>query len=185
MVLELTRDRTVDRPVAGVVHARRVLVRKQRAVDLEELEREHADVVELLEQPAGKLLGLCLRCGDRRRARDAQDAVAVLVLGERPEAGLTVPAAHRDDRELPVEGDDFLCQLVLAELLVERDAALPLAVIAEPPRLDDRRQPRLGQRAEPGRRNAEALEQLLLDEAVLPQLERKRRRERGERANGL
>ncbi len=64
----------------------------------------------------------------------------------------------------------------LAELLVERDAALPLAVVAEPPRLDDRRQPRLGQRAEPGRRDAEALEQLLLDEAVLPQLERERRR---------
>ena len=61
----------------------------------------------------------------------------MLVLGERPEAGLAVAAAHGDDRELAVEGDDLLGQLVLAELLVERDAALPLAVVAEPPRLDD------------------------------------------------
>ena len=100
----------------------------------------------------------------------------MLVLGERPEAGLSVPAAHRDDRELPVERDDLLGQLVLAELLVERDATLPLAVVAEPPRLDDRRQPRFGQRAEPGRRDDEALKQPLLDEAVLAQLERERRR---------
>ena len=51
MVLELARRRALDRPVAGVVDARRELVREQAAADVEELEREHADVAELVEQP--------------------------------------------------------------------------------------------------------------------------------------
>ena len=51
MVLELARRRALDRPVARVVHARRELVRQQRAADVEELEREHADVPELVEEP--------------------------------------------------------------------------------------------------------------------------------------
>ena len=175
MILELARDRPVDRPVARVVDARCKLVREQPAVDLEQLEGEHPDVVELLEEPADELLGLRLRCGDGRRPRAAQDAVAVHVLGEGPEAGLAVSAADGDDRQLAVEGHDLLGQLVLAELLVERHPTLTLPVVAEPPRLDERRQPRVGERAEPGRRDPEAREQLLLDQPVLPQLERQRR----------
>ena len=57
MVLELAGDRALDRPVPGVVHARRELVREQRATDVEELDREHADVVELGEQRRREALG--------------------------------------------------------------------------------------------------------------------------------
>ncbi len=68
MVLELARLRAVDRPVARVVHARGELVREQPAVDLEELDREHADVVELVEQAPGDLLRLRLRRTGGRRS---------------------------------------------------------------------------------------------------------------------
>ena len=61
VVLELARRGALDRPVPGVVHARRELVGEQPAADVEELEREHADVAELVEEPRRVLLGLRLR----------------------------------------------------------------------------------------------------------------------------
>ena len=48
--LELARVRALDREVPGVVHARRDLVREQLALAIEELERQHAHVIELHEQ---------------------------------------------------------------------------------------------------------------------------------------
>ena len=99
------------------------------------------------------------------------------VLGERPEASLAVPAADGDDRELAVEGDDLLGQLVGRRAPRRADPALPLAVVAEPARLDERRQPRLGERAEARRRDPEAPEELLLDEPVLPSSSAQRRRQ--------
>ena len=54
----------------GVVDARRELVREQLAADVEELEREHADVAELVEQARAVLLGLAPAARPRRaRAR--------------------------------------------------------------------------------------------------------------------
>ena len=46
VILELAADRAFDRPVPGVVHARRDLVAEQFAVAIEKLERERADVIE-------------------------------------------------------------------------------------------------------------------------------------------
>ena len=59
-------------------------------LDLEQLDREHADVAERVEEPRRDLLGLALRRVARRSARDAQDPVAVHVLDERLEARLAV-----------------------------------------------------------------------------------------------
>ena len=90
MVLELARLGAVDRPVPGVVHARRELVREQLPADVEQLDREHADVAELVEELRRDLLGLALRRIRARGARDGEDPAAVLVLGERIEGGLAV-----------------------------------------------------------------------------------------------
>src|SRR5690606_24784523 len=56
VVLELARDRAFYRPVAGIMYARRHFVREQLAVRMEELEREHAAIVEAVEQRADSLL---------------------------------------------------------------------------------------------------------------------------------
>src|SRR5690606_2830863 len=50
VILELTRYRTLDRPVPRVVHARRHLVGEQRTAGVKELDGEHASVVEAVEQ---------------------------------------------------------------------------------------------------------------------------------------
>src|SRR3546814_2555734 len=51
VVLELRGFRAFDAPVAGVVHPRRELVGQQFAVAAEQLQREHADVVEFFGKP--------------------------------------------------------------------------------------------------------------------------------------
>ncbi len=73
--------------------------------------------------------------------------------------------------------NELLGQLVLAHLLGRVDASLPLAVVAEPTGLHDRREARVLERAESCRRNPEPPEELLLDKPILPQLERARRRQ--------
>ena len=108
MVLELARRRALDRPVPAVVHTRSELVREQPAADVEELEREDADVAELVEQSRRVVLGLGLRRVGRRRARAPQDPVLVHVLDERVERGLARAAADREQRQLAVEVDTFL-----------------------------------------------------------------------------
>src|SRR5690606_27110303 len=71
MVLELARLRALDRPVPRVVHSGRHLVRKEVVASLEELDRQDADVVELLEHGPGARLGARLEGGgDARRGRD-------------------------------------------------------------------------------------------------------------------
>ena len=50
VLLELAGVRALDRPVAGVVDARRQLVGQELAIVLEQLDREHADVVEVVEE---------------------------------------------------------------------------------------------------------------------------------------
>ena len=52
MVLELRYHRALDRPVPGVVHAGRHLVGEQCRADLEELDREDADVAQGVHDPA-------------------------------------------------------------------------------------------------------------------------------------
>ena len=180
VVLELARDGAVDRPVAGVVDARRELVREQPAVDLEQLEREHADVVELVEQPSPRA----------PRPRPAARSTAGARETRRIPSRWTFSASGQKrvspsrPRTATIESSRSNGDELLRELVARRSPPrastppLALAVVAEPPRLDDRRQPRLGERAEPRRRDPEPPEELLLDEPVLPELERARRRQR-------
>ncbi len=112
MVLELARRRALDRPVARVVDARGELVRQQAAADVEELEREDADVAELVEQLRRVLLRVGLRRSGRGRARRPQDPALVHVLDERIEARVPADAADGEQRQLAVERDAFLEDMV-------------------------------------------------------------------------
>ena len=79
------------------------------AADVEQLDAAHADVVEVVEQRPDRRLGARLECvveAGRGREREPEDAVAVMVLDRGPARDLAVAAAHGDDRELPVEGDE-------------------------------------------------------------------------------
>ena len=59
MILELAGLRAFDRPVAGVVNARRHLVRDQPAARDEELDGQHAGVVEVLAAGACMYVSAC------------------------------------------------------------------------------------------------------------------------------
>jgi hypothetical protein len=85
----------------------------------------------------------------------------VHVLADRPEARVAVACTYADDRELPLEGDELLGQLVVGERFVPIDPPLALAVVAQAARLDECRQPRLVEAAEPRRRDPERPEELL------------------------
>jgi hypothetical protein len=89
------------------------------------------------------------------------------VLAERPKPRLPVASPNADDRELPVERHDFLGELVLLDRLGCLREPLSLAVVAQPPRLHERREPRLVERAEAGGRDPERAEELLLTQSVL------------------
>ena len=52
---------------------------------------------------------------------------------------LAVAPTRRDDRELTIERDELLCELVVRKYDERLDDALPLAVVAEPARLHERR----------------------------------------------
>ena len=77
------------------------------AVDVEELDREHADVVELVEQAVRELFGARLQpvVEPRRRARGVTRRMPSLVhvLDDRPARDLTVEAADRDAPTARVE----------------------------------------------------------------------------------
>ena len=177
VVLELARLRALDRPVTGVVHARRDLVRQQLPADVEQLEREHADVLELVEDLRRIRLGDGLRRVRSGCTRRPQDPVLVHVLDEWVETRLAEVAADGDQRQLAVERDALLQdqgRIGIGPLL---DEPLAAAVVAEPPRLQDRREG-LHLVVEPDGRDAEPAEELFLGEPVLRHLERLRRRDR-------
>ena len=145
VVLELAGVGALDGPVAGVVHARRHLVGDELAALHEELDGEHADVVEVLEQLARRALRLARERGVAvGRAREAQDAVAMHVEVERIEGQLAIDAAHADDRHFGVERHEvFVEQRRLAErvpgAIDVRGLAqheLALAVVAQAARLE-------------------------------------------------
>ena len=69
VVLELARLGALDRPVARVVHPRGELVREHARIGLEELEAEHADVVQgLRDREPVRLAGGLQRRSPRRGA---------------------------------------------------------------------------------------------------------------------
>ncbi len=97
MVLELARDRALDGPVTGVVHAGRELVDEQLSVHVEELDGEDTHVLELVEELPDEPLRRGLEpLGHARRRSEAaaQDPAVVVVLDQRPARGCAVAAAR-------------------------------------------------------------------------------------------
>ncbi len=154
VVLELTRLRTDVGPVTAVVYPRCHLVAQQPIAHVEQFDREHADVVELGHDRRRDRLRLLLQCrlevggGSQRQS---EDAVAMMVLDQRVGGGGAVTCAHGDDRQLAIETHERFEQRrqfahrtpgVLGEQRIA-DHRLALAVVAEPPGLQD------GGRADP------------------------------------
>ena len=185
-------------PVAAVVHAGRHLVREQPLPHAEQLDREDADVAERVHHRSRVSFGRRLhRVGGvgRRRQREPQDPVAMVVLHQRIGGERPVATARGHDRDLPVERHErFEQRGDLADraprVLGQRgvvDHGLALAVVAETARLHHRGRADVGERVGEGieridrrvRRHLEAdpFEQLLLRQAVLRRFEGGGRRE--------
>ena len=105
MVFKLRGVGAFDGPVAGVVDARRHLVGEEMGAADEELDGEDADVFEAFEEVGEVGFGERLELGVRGCARDAEDAVAVEVFGERIEGELADAAARGDEGDFGVERD--------------------------------------------------------------------------------
>ena len=149
------------RPVARIVHARRDLVHDEPFGGDEQLHAHRTDIVEPLgdadrDPPC---LVLDLRAQSRRHGRAPQYAVLVHVAGGIIGDGRAIRAAHDDHRTLRAKGEPCLGNEVASaerhaggfRFLVAhlgRQHGLPLAVIAEPPRLEHdgtQQGPRFGQ----------------------------------------
>ena len=201
VVLELRGDRALDRPVAAVVDTGCHLVEHRAVRAAEELHRDHPDIVQRLGDAAhqrARFLGLVGDdpCGRHDRLRE--NAVAVDVGGGIPEQYLPIFAAHGEDREFLLEGDEPFQDRRhaadrrpgAAQILGREDARLALAVIAEAARLQDGggadRLDRGGQIVgavdlDVGRRAAaERLDETLLVQPVLRRIERARVGQGGE-----
>ena len=192
MVLELAGVGPLDAPVAGIVHPGRHLVGHQSVGGVEQLQRQHAHIVEPFHQPAQVALRRLFRVGIhifRRRAGQPQNALVMHILHQRPEHHLPVPSTGGQHGQLPLEGHEPLhdqlpsaqCPPRLRHLHRRLQAILSLAVIAAGGGLGNGRQPdfphRLRQRrlavnhAERRRRNAQLAEQRLFPPAVLAVVE--------------
>ncbi len=150
LLLELRRGAGVDRVVAAVVRPRRDFVDQQRAIlEHEELHREHAHVVEAPRQPRGDIDGLVADLQRDARGNDGgvEDAVPVLILGHREAYRCAVVAARQHYRDFARERKQLLqharnalpCVPLRARSNAVGDARLPLAVVAEARRLEQRR----------------------------------------------
>ena len=61
MVFKLAGDRAFDAPMPGIVNAGRHLVCQKSVGRVEKLDRENANVIELLQNSSGELFRLCLQ----------------------------------------------------------------------------------------------------------------------------
>src|SRR3954471_13400880 len=108
VIFELAGLGAFDGPMAGIVDARRHLVRDQPPAGDEELDGQHAGIVEVAQQTFLISFGLLLqRAVAVRGDRVAQDARAVRVGRERVETRLAMRAAHADDRDFATEVYEF------------------------------------------------------------------------------
>src|SRR5215217_2225265 len=106
MILELAGTGALDREVPGVVDARSNLVREQLPVAVEQLEREHANVVQVAEQllhVSARLALQLVRHARRRRDGLTEDASLVMVLNERIRGDLSRGATDGDDAQLALK----------------------------------------------------------------------------------
>ncbi|KAG1249221.1 hypothetical protein G6F68_013453 [Rhizopus microsporus] len=110
MVLELRGLAAFDGPVPGVVHARRHLVGQQFAIAAEQLQREHAHVLQVLGNATGIAdRSLPLGVGQHgRRHAGRQHAVDMPVAGNRPGLEAAIAATHGDHADLALEGHEAL-----------------------------------------------------------------------------
>src|SRR5688500_18992175 len=107
MIFELARARGFDRQVPRVVYPGCKLVDEQLSPDLEELDGEHADVVQMLEQPLYARGGVSFHAtlGASGHGALAQDALAMAVFDQGITGDTAITPAHRDQAELALEGD--------------------------------------------------------------------------------
>src|ERR1700712_942089 len=184
MVLELAALGAFRGPVTRVVNARGDLVSLQTAIDFKELEGQHANVLQLLENTTRVILSQCLQrvigAGDGK----AQDAAVVRVVHQRVETGLTVAGTHRDQRDFAAEGYEAFEQARHAPQLSEgidhviwlAQDLLALAVVTQGAGCQHRRQTDAGNGGvqvrlgldvgESRRRDAQILEHALLEPAI-------------------
>lgn len=72
VVLELTGFRALNGPVPGIVNARGDFVSGQMTVLDEELDRQQADIIQPVQQPAGVVPPSCSSSGAEQGARDSR-----------------------------------------------------------------------------------------------------------------
>src|ERR1700693_4628847 len=104
MILKLTGDCAFDRPVAGIVNARRHLVGYQATLIFEKLNGQDAGIVELGKNAASDLFGFALKAGrKRRRGRDGkpQNATMMAILYQRVENDVPVTATNAQNGKFP------------------------------------------------------------------------------------
>ena len=183
VVLELARHGAVDRPVPGVVHPGRELVREQPPADLEELDGEDADVVERRRGAWRRSPPPPPAAGPGAGARDTRRMPLTMdVFAHRPEACLAVAAADADDRQLAVERDELLGKLAIRAR--GSDSSRPGAAPCRRSRGDGSSRAPAAPVASSAPKRAVGMpsepEQLLLVQPVLPALER---RDPGDRAD--
>ena len=126
VILELARLGTVDRPVARCC-ARAERTRSRAAPRRRRRARPRARRRSRARRGAASRSPPPHAAAHQAQApRHGEDPAAVLVLGERIEGGLARRAPHRDDRQLALELDDSLRQLVLSERLGAATTRWPL-----------------------------------------------------------
>src|SRR5258708_18306672 len=110
MVFELAGDGTFDRPVAGIVDARRHFVGQETAVTFEQFDGEDSHVVEKLEDAASGGFRFALQSFRQTRSgrqRKTQDSIAMVIFNQRIKGGFAIARTHREDRKLARKFDEF------------------------------------------------------------------------------
>src|SRR5271166_3776826 len=148
-LLELAGETGVDRPVAGIVRARRYLVDEEvPTLGHEHFDRQDPDEIELLGDMTRDRLGLHrgLSLNSRRCDRGVEDMIDMLVFDRWIGRPVAVCAARDDDRDLAGKIDEAFEDPDLAShsspgflgLDLRGQGNLALAVISEAYRLQHR-----------------------------------------------
>src|SRR5258708_9575835 len=110
MVFELAGDGAFDRPVAGIVDARRHFVGQQTAVTFEQFDGQDSYVVERLEDAASGRFRFALQSFRQTRSgrqRKTQDSIAMVIFDQPIKGGFPIARAHREDRKLARKFHEF------------------------------------------------------------------------------
>src|SRR3954454_724909 len=111
MILKLTGHRSFNRPVPGVVNARRHFIRQQPPVHLKKFDRQHANVLQRFASAPG---GILRRALDRRiqswsrRQRKPQDSSTMMILDQRVDGGVASSSTNREHAQLTLKWNKTL-----------------------------------------------------------------------------